>query len=436
MRVKKNNNQLLIKGDNPMTNKSSNKSREVRQDTLITGVDIGSREHTSYFTTISSRKLGSLKFANNRRGFDEFWSTMMRTKYNANCRDILLGFESTGTYGEPLVHYLLQKPVRVVQVNPMHTKKVKDICDNTPLKTDEKDAEVIANIIKIGKWLSLVVPTGARADLRVLNKRREKHVHDLTVNYNRLHKEYSRIFPEFSSVIKDLKCKTAQYLIANYPMPESYDYISAETLCKEIRKVSRGKFGMKQAEALLEAANSSIGIKEGSRSIVRDIKDILAQISFTKKLKAEVEDEIRTTLAEVPESKNILSIPGIGEMTAAAIIGEIGDFSCFKTSDEVQKFAGLNLFEISSGLHKGQVHITKVGRALLRKTLYFASLNLVRKNGIMHDYYQKKIKEGMPKTKALIAVSRKLLRTVFALARDNSMYRENYNETKYMKKAA
>ena len=100
------------------------------------------------------------------------------------------------------------------------------------------------------------------------------------------------------------------------------------------------------------------------------------------------------------------------------------------------KFAGLNLFEISSGLHKGEVHITKVGRALLRKTLYFASLNIVIKNGIMHAYYQRKIDEGMPKTKALIAVARKLLRTAFALVRDNSMYNANYNEIKYMKKAA
>ncbi len=157
---------------------------------------------------------------------------------------------------------------------------------------------------------------------------------------------------------------------------------------------------------------------------------------FTKARKANIEDEIRKTLAEVPESKNILSIPGIGELTAAAIIGEMGDFSCFCTNDEVLKFAGLNLFEISSGLHKGQVHITKVGRALLRKTLYFASLNIVRKNGIMHDYYQRKIDKGMPKTKALIAVARKLLRTIFALARDNSMYNANYNEMKYMKKAA
>jgi len=48
-----------------------------------------------------------------------------------------------------------------------------------------------------------------------------------------------------------INCKTAQYLIAKYPTPEDYDFLRVEELCNELRKVSRGKFGKKQAEALL-----------------------------------------------------------------------------------------------------------------------------------------------------------------------------------------
>jgi transposase len=416
--------------------KSYDKSREIRQDTLIVGVDIGSVSHTAYLTTISGKNLGSLRFFNNRRGFDELWSLIMRAKQNGGCRDILLGFESTGSYGEPLQHYLLQKPVKLVQVNPMHTKRAKDICDNSPLKSDDKDSRVIADIIRLGRWISLVVPEGVKADLRVLTRIREKHVRDLTVEYNQLRHQHGRIFPEFCGIIRDIKCKTAQYLIAKYPTPEDYDFLRVEELCDELRKVSRGKFGKKQAEALRDAANSSIGIKEGIRSILFDIRGILSKLKLMNGLLAEVEDEIRMKLEKVPESKNILSIKGIGVITAAGIIGEVADFSCFRTSSEVQKFAGLNLFEISSGLHKGQVHITKVGRALLRKILYFAALNTVRKGGIMHDYYDRLTSRGMVKTKALIAVARKLLRTIFALVKNNTMFIENYQEIKYLKKAA
>ena len=411
-------------------------SREIRQDTLIVGVDVGSQEHEANMTTISNKNLGTLKFTNNRRGFDEFWSAIMKAKWNAGCRDILLGFESTGTYGEPLQHYLLEKPVKLVQVNPMHTKKHKDICDNSPLKSDKKDSQVITDIIKIGRWISLVVPTGDKAILRRLSHTREKLVRDRTAHYNRLLQQYGLIFPEFSSVIKNIKSKTAQYLLSKYPTPDDYGFLSAEELSKELRKVSCGRFGMKQAEALLEAANSSIFIKQGLYGILFEIKQILKQLEYTNSFIAEVEAEIKATLERVPDSKEIVRIPGLKAMTVAAVIGEIGDFSAFRTAKEVQKFAGLNLYEISSGLHKGQVHITKVGRGLLRKTLYFAALNTVRKGGIMHDYYKSLIDKGKPKTKALIAVSRKLLRIIFAIVRDNSKFIENYQETKIMKKAA
>jgi transposase len=85
-----------------------------------------------------------------------------------------------------MVHYLMKKPVRVVQVNPMHTKRVKEINDNSPLKTDDKDPRVIADIIKLGRALSIVIPEGDAAYLRRLNNSRERHVRERTAQPTRL----------------------------------------------------------------------------------------------------------------------------------------------------------------------------------------------------------------------------------------------------------
>ncbi|MFC1891908.1 hypothetical protein ACFLZT_05900 [Thermodesulfobacteriota bacterium] len=73
---------------------------------------------------------------------------------------------------------------------------------------------------------------------------------------------------------------------------------------------------------------------------------------------------------------------------------------------------------------------------MMRKLLYFAAVNTVRSKGIMHESYQQMIDRGMPKMKALIAVSRKLLKLIFALARDNTMYEENYDSMHQLKLAA
>ena len=71
-----------------------------------------------------------------------------------------------------------------------------------------------------------------------------------------------------------------------------------------------------------------------------------------------------------PYKNSILSLKGIGEITAAGLIGEVGDFAKFKTISEITKLAGLDLFEVSSGKHKGQQHISKRGRPLMRKLLF------------------------------------------------------------------
>ena len=91
---------------------------------------------------------------------DTLWGMIMASKNRFKCNEVIVGYESTGPYGEPMLHYLMKKPVRIVQVNPMHTKRVKEINDNSPLKTDEKDPRVIADIIRLGSCVEHCHPGG------------------------------------------------------------------------------------------------------------------------------------------------------------------------------------------------------------------------------------------------------------------------------------
>ena len=59
-------------------------------------------------------------------GFKKLWDRICWMKISHQLEELVVGFEFTGAYGEPLVHYLRQKPVKLVQVNPMHTKRMKD----------------------------------------------------------------------------------------------------------------------------------------------------------------------------------------------------------------------------------------------------------------------------------------------------------------------
>jgi transposase len=357
-------------------------------------------------------------------------------KTSHHLEEVVVGFESTGAYGEPLVHYLRQKPLKLVQVNPMHTKRMKELQGNSPGKTDRKDPKVIADIIGLGHALSVVIPEGAAAELRRLTLARERSIERRTALYNQLQDLVFIVFPEFLQVMKDVKTQTAQYLLRHYPTPQDMVTCGSEALIRILRQVSRGKLGKVRAQALYDAAVQSVGLQEGRRGILLETEEILSGLEACKRFIEKMEEEMVPYLEQIPYSDSLLSVKGIGKITVAGLIGEVGDFRQFHTLREVMKLAGLDLFEISSGKHKGNRHISKRGRPLLRKLLYFAAINTIRKGGVMHASYQRYLERGMPKIKALIAIARKLLGILFALVRDHSQYVENYSPKEVLKLAA
>ena len=409
-------------------NNKAEKIKMINEKTLIVTLDIGKKVHYGYFRTPKNEDIKPFPFYNSGHSFNEFWQKLCRFKEKHMLDEVVIGFESTGPYAEPISNYLRKKPVRLVQVNPLHSKRIKELTGNSPNKTDKKDPRVIADVISLGHSLTVVVPEGAAAQLRRLTHARERAIERRTAMYNQLQDLVFIIFPELGDIIKP-STKTAMYLIKNYPDPERLVSLGNKEFCQMVRSISRGKFGIDRIEKLYHAAQESIGIKEGKESILLEISHLVSNIENENRYIKSLEQQLVVFLQQIPYSHSILSIKGIGNITVAGLIGEVGDFSKFKSISEVLKLAGLDLFEISSGKHKGKHRISKRGRALMRKLLFFAAINAVKSHGIMHPRYHKMLDNGTPKIKALIAISRKLLGLICALVRDNRMYIENYDPT-------
>jgi len=410
-----------------MKTSKTKKVKVVNKKTLIVSVDIGKTVHYGYFRTPDNKEVKPFSFHNSGHSFNEFWRKMYKFQQEQGLEEIIVGFESSGCYAEPLCHYLKNKPVKLVQVNPMHTKMVKELTGNSPNKTDKKDPRVIADIISLGHALTVVIPEGAAAELRSLGHARERVVKDRTVASNRLQELIFKIFPEFLSIIKNPFTKSALYLMKNHPGPEDIVNLGLESLVTILKKVSSGRLGSERAQELFEVARTSIGIEQGKQSILMEIKHLIDQIEHMNTFIDTLERKMEYYLGQIPYSKSILSIKGIGIVTTAGLIGEVGDFKAFDTIKEIEKLAGLDLYEISSGKHNGQRRISKRGRPLMRKLLYYAAVNAVKSYGIMHDRYIAMLDRGMPRTKALIAVARKLLKYIFAIVRDKTVFVENHS---------
>lgn len=408
-----------------MTFTKSEKRKTINEKTLIVTLDIGKNIHYGYFRTPKNQDIKPFRIYNTGQSFKHFWKKLNGFRQQHGLDEVVVGFESTGPYAEPITNFLRKKPVNLVQVNPMHTKRIKELTGNSPNKTDKKDPRVIADIISLGHALTLVVPEGAAAQLRRLTHARERAIKRKTAMGNQLQDLVFVIFPELGDIIKPTT-KTGMYLIKNHPDPDSIVNLGIEKLQDIVRKVSRGRYSVDRVEKLHTAAKNSVGITEGKESILLETSHLVSNIVNENRYIESLKEQMTLYLDQIPYSHSILSLKGIGTITVAGLVGEVGDFRKFKTISEITKLAGLDLFEVSSGKHKGVRHISKRGRALMRKLLFFAALNAVKSHGIMHAKYHTMLDNGTSKMKALVAVSRKILRIIFALARDNVEYDEHY----------
>jgi transposase len=408
-----------------MTHTKSEKIKTINEKTLIVALDIGKNIHYGYFRTPKNQDIKPFRIYNTGQSFKNFWKKLNNFRQQHGLDEVVVGFESTGPYAEPIANFLREKPVNLVQVNPMHTKRVKELTGNSPNKTDRKDPRVIADVIALGHSLTVIVPEGAAAELRRLSHARERAIERRTAMNNQLQHLVFVIFPELHDIIKPAT-KTGMYLIKNYPDPVSIVDLGSDKLQNIVRKVGRGRYSTDKVEKLYIAAQDSVGITEGKESILLETSQLVSNIENENRYIGSLEEQMIMYLEQIPYSHSILSIKGIGMITVAGLVGEVGDFRQFKTISEITKLAGLDLFEVSSGKHKGMRRISKRGRALMRKLLFFAALNAVKSYGIMHAKYHTMLDNGTSKMKALVAVARKLLRIIFALARDNTEYDEHY----------
>lgn len=407
-----------------MQRSKSRKAEAVNNMVLIVGIDVAKKTHYARFVYPDGSHSKSFPFSNSLSGFEELIVYLNEALKEEKLSKAVVGIESTGHYWKPMAYYLDNQPfIQLVQVNPAHVKKAKEIYDSSPGKTDKKDTGVIGMLVQMGRFQELNLPKQDFLSLRFYAKQREQKVVELGVQRNILHSYVDLIFPEYCHIFKKLESKSSLYILERYTVPKSMVQIGLKRLTDSLRKVSRGQLSDKRASELLAAAKRSIGLQDGTEAAMYAVRSTVRTIKRIQLEMQEVEERMTESLHKISYAKQLLSIHGMGPVSLSIILGELGDINRYHTAKEALKLAGLNLYEISSGQQKGRRKISKKGRPLLRKTLFFASLRMVKSGGVFRqDYLRLTESNNMHKTKALVALSRKLVRVIFALVRDGVMY--------------
>lgn len=409
--------------------KTHKHSQYVSPNTLIIGIDIVKQVHFVKMM-LDGMQIASFKLYNEGSAFMSLLQKIQQVKNQHQCTASLIGMEPTGHYWLPLAYFLQAHKQPFVIVKPSHVRWSKELADNSPLKTDPKDAGVIAGLVRQGTYHSAYLPEGVYAHLRQLTAMRYHKKDQIAATKNVLHRILDVLFPEFVTLFSDITGKTARQLLREAPTPLQMQALGIKRLTTLIQKASNRRLSKAKAQAVLEAAHTSIGVRQAIDSACIELRQTLDLLDLLNNQLQEIEAQLLNHLQNIPQAEYMCSIPGLGPITVASILGETGPFTAYDASEKLIKLAGLNLFEISSGHKKGRRRIAKRGRSRLRRILYTAILPLIIHNPIFNETYHRFKEAGKPNQKAFVALCSKLLRILFALVNKQEVFHTDSNTRK------
>lgn len=399
---------------------------QIKNETLVVGIDIGKETHYARAFDNRGIELGKLlRFSNTAQGYGALEDWMQNIMGQKQKTEVIVGFEPTGHYWFTLGDYLQGKGYKLGIVNPFHVKCTRELDDNSQTKSDHKDPKTIAMLVKDGRFRDVYIPTDIYQELREAVCERERLQEQLISISNQVLRWLDIRFPEFSGLFKDWSAKTAITTLKHLPTPAKILSTGAEGILA-LWQENLKRSSLKKAERLVEAAAQSIGRKNGNEAATASLMNLLAQYELIMEQKQMLEGLMAQLLFKVPQADKLLAIKGVGLVSAAIIVSEIGDIHRFRDPRQILKMAGLSLKENSSGKHKGKTTISKRGRRRLREGLFRVMIPILATNGEFRAIHQRNLTRSvnpLSKIQSIIALCGKLVRVLYAILTKGSDYK-------------
>jgi len=344
--------------------------------------------------------------------------------------------ESTGIYHYPLFCYLRDKGFNIAVINPIITKNSTNI-NIRKVHNDRFDSRKVALVgLKPDLKVSLM-PSDLALDLRNLSREYYDLMDNRSAYVNKLQGELRMVFPQYLKIFSKITTNTALTLLEKYTSPEAFLSASKEEIVDSIRSTAR--FGLTYAEnkynAIIQAANDAHTF---GYSVSSNFKRILLYIRFIRNYDVEVASVLSDMheLVDANETTNFVkqvrlveSYKGAGFLSAVSLMGEIGDFSSFRSPKQLFAYFGLDPAVKQSGQFEGtKMSMSKRGSRIARRVIHTMALISISKNRdgsaknpVLRDYYLKKC-QAKPKMVALGAVMHKVCNIVFAILRDEKEF--------------
>jgi len=246
-------------------------------------------------------------------------------------------------------------------------------------------------------------------------------IHTITRTKQLLWSRIHPVWPEYEPLFADPFGSTGRQLLHRAPTPRDVLTLPENELAEFVRKTSRGKYGPIKTNEILLAAQNSVGMQRGLEGFRIDIRLLLDQLEALKKVKADLEEDIKTQATSLPDW--LLTLPGITPITAVSLFGELNPIRHFKSPEQLVAFAGLDTNVFQTGTYeKPHRQITKRGSPFLRRTLWQMAFQASQHEGDLLQFYLRRRKHGQHHLAAVTATALRLCHIVWRIMTDERPY--------------
>ena len=383
---------------------------------IFVGIDVAKETH--YAAVMNSDGVVLIEpfpFSNDASGFSALTDKL--SQFNKS--DILIGLESTGIYSENVISFLYANKFSLAVINPIQTASLRK-SSIRKTKTDKVDTFLIIKSLMVNSYRLYSEQDAKYLELKSLCRFRKNLKKSIARLKTQLNGYVNIIFPEYAKFFKSgIHIGTSYSILKSYPSPEDIAALHLTKLSNLLISSSHGRFGKEEAIALKSLARSSVGVK--NRCTYIQIPHTIAQIELLEQQVDEIDDQIKSFMLQL--NSVVMSIPGIGYIDGAMILGEIGNINRFSNPCKLLAYAGLDPSVYQSGnFNASHTKMSKRGSKILRFALINAAWQLTLHDNTFNDYYNLKRSQGLNHYGALGHVAHKLVRVIFKLLKHNVLF--------------
>ena len=387
---------------------------------FFVGIDIAKNSHEAAVIDGSGKiVVKPFKFPNSIGGFEKFLAAVKGVSEDLS--QFEFGMEATGHYWLNLYTKLMDFNVVVHVINPVQSDALRGLYIRKT-KNDAKDAFIIAELIRFGRYSETTLSDSDLLSLRELTRQRFYLVDCVSDAKRKAISFIDKIFPEYQTLFSDTFGATSVELLQTYTSPDVIAELDTELFTHFLKSVSHGRFGRSKAEEIQSVAKNTFGSSLFADSATLAIRQFIQQIKLLEEQIAEIEDFISEKFASF--DCKLDTIVGVGTTLAASFLAEIGDITRFESPDKLAAFAGIDPSVKQSGEFNGTRNkMSKRGSPYLRRTFWLAAISGIRFNPALKSIYDKKCAQGKHHAVAVSAVMHKLCSIVFAMLKTNEPYK-------------